>query len=315
MFNPISASMTTAIRLDQVTKTFGRQTAVDQLDLEVPRGAIYGFIGPNGSGKTTTLRMILRIFQPDSGTVTVLGQSSGNTADDRLGYLPEERGLYKRMRVRDILTYYARLKGAWDCRSDIDRWLHRLGADGWADKKIDALSKGMAQKIQFIAAIVARPELVILDEPFSGLDPVNLESLKEAVFQLRENGTTVVFSTHDMDMAERMCDTIFMIFQGRKVLDGTLHSIQAQFPADRVRVLLGPDQTMPELDTVCDIARVGPYFEFRLRSVNDAQAVLQQLAGERTVHHFEIIKPSLHDIFVQIADADRSTREYNSQRS
>ena len=193
--------MANAIELKGVTKTFGKQTAVDNLDLVVPEGAIYGFIGPNGSGKTTTLRMILRIFQPDQGEVVVLGQARGKTADDRLGYLPEERGLYKRMKVRDVLTYYARLKGAYDCKDEINYWLERLEATTWADKKIDALSKGMAQKIQFISAVVAKPKLVILDEPFSGLDPINLESLREAVFSLRERGTTIVFSTHDMDIA------------------------------------------------------------------------------------------------------------------
>lgn len=293
--------MDVAIRLDNVTKRFGKQVAVDQLDLEVPRGAIYGFIGPNGSGKTTTLRMILRIFQPDEGTVTVLGQASGKTADDRLGYLPEERGLYKRMRVREILTYYARLKGFYDCRTEIDRWLTRLGADEWANKKVDALSKGMAQKIQFISAVVARPELVILDEPFSGLDPVNLEALKDAVVSLRENGTTVVFSTHDMDMAERMCDTIFMIFEGRKVLDGSLSAIQADFPADRVRIRLGEGEELPPLDDVQEVERNGRYHMVRLQDPSNAAALLRRLADTRTVQHFEIVKPSLHDIFVQIA--------------
>ncbi len=290
-----------AIELEQVTKQFGKQVAVDSLDLVVPQGAIYGFIGPNGSGKTTTLRMILRIFQPDSGTVSVLGQAQGKTADDRLGYLPEERGLYKRMKVRDVLTYYARLKGMRNCRPEIDDWLDRLGASSWANKKVDALSKGMAQKIQFIASVVARPKLVILDEPFSGLDPVNLESLKEAVFKLRENGTTIVFSTHDMDMAEKMCDTIFMIFNGKKVLDGTLSSIQAQYPADRVRVQFEDQSTMPAIDGIMDIESNGRFHEFRMENTDGSQAVLEQLLKQRSVSHFEIIKPSLHDIFVRIA--------------
>lgn len=293
--------MNNAIELEQVTKNFGKQTAVNQIDLAVPAGAIYGFIGPNGSGKTTTLRMILRIFQPDSGTVSVLGHSFGKTADDRLGYLPEERGLYKRMKVREILTYYARLKGMYDCKSEIDTWLERLGASDWADKKIDALSKGMAQKIQFIAAVVARPQLVILDEPFSGLDPVNLESLKDAVLKLREDGTTIVFSTHDMDMAEKMCDTIFMIFNGRKVLDGTLSSIQAEYPANRVRVEIADESELPKLPGISDIQQQGRFHEFLLDDPNQSQSILQQLASQRQLHHFEVIRPSLHDIFVQIA--------------
>ena len=297
--------MNHAIQLTGVTKNFGTQTAVDNLELTVPKGSIYGFIGPNGSGKTTTIRMILRIYNPDAGVVSVLGSDSGSTADDRLGYLPEERGLYKRMKVRDVLRYYARLKGCYDCEPSIDYWLDRLGATSWCHKKVDALSKGMAQKIQFISAVVAKPELVILDEPFSGLDPVNLESLKDAVFHLRDQGTTVVFSTHDMEMAARMCDTIFMIFQGKKVLDGTLESIQADYPADRVRVRFdGTDSSFPEIQGIDELMVNGPYHEFRLLDVTQSQAVLAQLADQRHVTHFEIVKPSLHDIFVRIAKPD-----------
>jgi len=295
--------MSNAIELHQVTKRFGKQVAVDNLSLRVPQGAIYGFIGPNGSGKTTTLRMILRIFQPDSGTVNVLGAKDGKTADDRLGYLPEERGLYKRMRVRDILTYYARLKGHFDCKPDIDRWLNKLDATEWSNKRVDALSKGMAQKIQFISAVVARPKLVILDEPFSGLDPVNLESLKDAVFELRNEGTTVVFSTHDMDMAERMCDTIFMIFEGKKVLDGTLESIQDLYPANRIRTAFNSDQPseMPFVNGISEIEKNGRFYEFTVDNPIDSNAVLAQIASQRSICHFEVIKPSLHDIFVRIA--------------
>ncbi len=304
--------MSNAIELTDVTKRFGSQVAVDQLNLKVPEGAIYGFIGPNGSGKTTTLRMILRIFQPDDGTVEVLGQQHGKTADNRLGYLPEERGLYKRMKVIEVLKYYARLKGFYDCRQQIDDWLQRLGATDWAHKKIDALSKGMAQKIQFISAVVAKPQLVILDEPFSGLDPVNLESLKDAVLDLRRQGTTVVFSTHDMDMAEKMCDTIFMIYRGQKVLDGSLRSIQAEYPANDVRCRVenfpedGSDNELgePAIPEIAGITKLGfdnGFHQFRLDDAEHLQPVLQTLASQRVVSHFEVIRPSLHDIFVQIA--------------
>ncbi len=297
-----------AIELSGVTKRFRSQVAVDRLDLCVPTGSIYGFIGPNGSGKTTTLRMILRILQPDEGRVTVLGQSQGKTADDRLGYLPEERGLYKRMKVRDLLTYYARLKGHRDCRQDIERWLQRLDASEWANKRIDALSKGMSQKIQFISAVVARPQLVILDEPFSGLDPVNLEVLRDAVLELRKDGTTVVFSTHDMDVAEQLCDTIFMIFQGRKVLDGTVDSIQASYPANRVRVrLASAEATLPRLPGMGEVERRGAFWEFRLEDVNAVQKTLQNLADGTELTHFEVIRPSLHEIFVRIAKPGAST--------
>ncbi len=294
--------MSHAIELSQVTKRFRSQVAVDRLDLAVPTGSIYGFIGPNGSGKTTTLRMILRIFQPDEGVVTVLGNSLGKTADDRLGYLPEERGLYKRMKVRDLLTYYSRLKGHRDCQADIDRWLKKLAATEFAHKRIDALSKGMSQKVQFISAVVARPQLVILDEPFSGLDPVNLEVLRDAVLELRRDGTTVVFSTHDMDVAENLCDTIFMIFRGQKVLDGTLESIQAHYPADRVRVRFADNHDdFPKLPHIMDVVRQGAYWEFRLATPDQAQETLQRLADSSLVTHFEVIRPSLHEIFVRIA--------------
>ena len=210
------------------------------------------------------------------------------------------------MKVKDILAYYSRLKGMYDCKREIGDWLERLGAASWANKKIDALSKGMAQKIQFISAVIAKPQLVILDEPFSGLDPVNLESLRDAVFQLRENGTTVLFSTHDMDMAEKMCDTIFMIFNGQKVLDGTLASIQSQYPADRIRVEFEDGSTMPDsIDGISEIESNGRFHEFRLNDVQQSQKVLHQLLEQKPVSHFEILKPSLHDIFVRIARPEK----------
>lgn len=298
---PEYANMPNAIELIGVTKRFGKQIAVDHLNLEVPEGTIYGFIGPNGSGKTTTIRMILRILQPDEGRVLVLGQATGNVADDRLGYLPEERGLYKRMKVRDILKYYARLKGCYQCQPEIDYWLQRLGATEWSNKRIDALSKGMAQKIQFIAAVVARPRLVILDEPFSGLDPVNMESLKAAVLALRERGTTIVFSTHDMAMAEQMCDTIFMIFRGKKVLDGTLESIQSQYPADRARATWVGNGSPPRLSGVSEVEIDGRTIEFRMSNPDDPNDYLRQLLQTHTVESFQVIRPSLHDIFLRIA--------------
>ncbi len=294
--------MSLAIELDGVTKRFGHQTAVDRLDLRVPEQSIYGFIGPNGSGKTTTLRMILRIFQPDEGTVVVLGKNRGRTADDRLGYLPEERGLYKRMRVRSLLTYYARLKGHYDCRADLESWLERLGAVSWADKRVDGLSKGMAQKIQFIAAVIARPKLLILDEPFSGLDPVNLDLLRDSVRAIRDQGTTVIFSTHDMDVAEQLCDTIFMIFRGKKVLDGNLDAIQAEYPANCVRIrFVDPHVQPPVMPQVRHWEARGRFHELQLHSADDAPALLQQLCQRHALSHFEVVRPSLHEIFVRIA--------------
>jgi ABC-2 type transport system ATP-binding protein len=294
--------MSDAISLHGVTKQFGGVVAVDDLDLSVPRGSLYGFIGPNGSGKTTTLRMIMHILLPDRGEIEVLGERGTRVAHDRVSYLPEERGLYKRMTVRRLLRYYGALKGRWQPELDraIDSWLDRMGLLTWIDKKVEALSKGMAQKIQFIAGVLHRPELLILDEPFSGLDPVNAEVVKDAVLDLRNAGTTVVFSTHDMSVAERLCDRIFMIFRGRKVLDGTLDAIQSTYGHDtiRLRTEAGP-RALDGLDGIEEINDQGNHQEVRWRG--DPQELLAALMGRTHILQFEIARPSLHDIFVRIA--------------
>ena len=297
-----------AISLDRVTKKFGTHTAVNDLSLEVPEGSIYGFIGPNGSGKTTTIRMIMHILLPDSGKITVLGRGDTRAARDDIGFLPEERGLYKKMQVRQLLRYYGALKGRDRKSLDpaIDEWLNRLGLGAWADKKIDTLSKGMAQKVQFISAIVAKPKLVILDEPFSGLDPVNAQSLKDAVLELRRQGITVVFSTHDMGTAERLCDRIFMIYKGNKVLDGTLEEVQSRYGHDTVRVRVGGGAAaLAGLRGIESMNDLGNYQDLRLSG--DPQQFLQELVRAGAVHHFEVTKPSLHDIFVRIANPHAET--------
>lgn len=292
------------VEIENVTKTFGAHTAVDDLSLAVPQGSIYGFIGPNGSGKTTTLRMIMRIYHPDAGggRIRVLGEESFEAANDRIGYLPEERGLYKKMKVREILRFYAELKGRRDFRHEVDTWLDRMDLTEWADKKVEVLSKGMAQKVQFISAIIAEPELVLLDEPFTGLDPVNMEVLRDAVLDLNRKGTTVIFSTHDMHVAERMCDFIFMVFKGRKVLDGTLGSIQEAYGQDTVRVKVegnGYDpHAIPGVEKVTDF---GQLQELRVTPGTDTQELLGALIQRGRVTHFELARPSLHDIFIRIA--------------
>jgi ABC-2 type transport system ATP-binding protein len=290
-----------AVEIHHVTKTFDRHVAVDDLSLEVPEGTVYGFIGPNGSGKTTTLRMIMRILHPDRGTIRVLGEESLDAASDRVGYLPEERGLYKQMKVRDVLRFYASLKGCRHSRPQIDAWLERLGLAAWADKKVQALSKGMAQKVQLIATVVARPQLVLLDEPFSGLDPVNAEVLRQAVLDLRRDGTTVIFSTHDMGVAEKMCDFLFMIYKGRKVLDGSLDAIQAGYGSDTVRVRLGGGASLEGLPGVAKVTDFGRLQELRLEHGADPQRLLADLAARGPVLHFELGRPTLEDIFVRIA--------------
>jgi ABC-2 type transport system ATP-binding protein len=292
-----------AVEIDHVTKTFGEHVAVDELSLAVPRDTIYGFIGPNGSGKTTTLRMIMRILHPDRGAIRVLGEDVLTAANDRVGYLPEERGLYKTMKVRELLRFYAELKGFRDSRAEIDDWLDRMGLSEWAMKRVEALSKGMAQKVQFISAVIARPELVLLDEPFSGLDPVNMEVLREAVLDLRRRGTTVIFSTHDMGVAEKMCDFVFMIYKGKKVLDGTLESIQDAYGSDTVRVLLEGRPALDDLPGVVKVTDHGRWQELRLERGADAQTLLGCLMQRGAVRHFEQSRPTLHDIFVRIAGA------------
>src|SRR5437870_1362675 len=292
----------TAVQIHQVTKTFGNHVAVDDLSLQVPTGSVYGFIGPNGSGKTTTLRMIMRILHPDRGHIRVLGEESNEAAHDRVGYLPEERGLYRQMKVRDLLRFYAELKGCRHSKPAIDIWLERMGLTEWANKKIQALSKGMAQKIQFIATVVAKPELVLLDEPFSGLDPVNTDVFREAILNLKREGATVIFSTHDMGVAEKMCDFIFMIYKGRKVLDGTLEKIQDTYGSDTLRVRLeGSADGLTTLPGVAKVTDFGRLQELRLERGIDPQSVLAALMTRGQVRHFELTRPSLHDIFVRIA--------------
>ncbi len=294
-----------AVELHSVTKLFGHQKAVDSVDLVVPKGSIYGFIGPNGSGKTTTMRMILRIYKPDAGTVEVLGSHNHDLVDSRVGYLPEERGLYRRMTVRRILRFFGRLKGVRHPDAIIDQFLEKFGAKDWANKRIDQLSKGMAQKIQFIVAVIASPELVILDEPFSGLDPVNMEMLRDAVLEIRANGGTVIFSTHDMDMAERMCDRVFMIYQGRKVLDGTMDSIQNGYGVNSLRVRMSDPSQLPDrIPGVSEIRHRGRFTELFLEAEEARPGVLRTLSEAGDVEHFETVRPSLHDIFIRIAKVD-----------
>ena len=291
-----------AIEIHNVTKQFGNLVAVNDVSLEVPEGSIYGFIGPNGSGKTTTIRMIMNILVPDTGTILVLGRQSHSEVRDEVGYLPEERGLYKRMTVRQVLRYYGQLKGRplSELDAEITRWLGRLQMTDWADKRVLALSKGMSQKVQFISTIVAKPRLLILDEPFSGLDPVNADALRDAVLDLRRAGTTVVFSTHDMSAAERLCDRIFMIFKGRKVLDGSLDEIQARYGQDTVRVRTAAGaRLLASLAGIDSVTDHGNYQDVRLTS--DPQAFLRTLVQHTDVRQFEITKPSLHDVFVRIA--------------
>jgi ABC-2 type transport system ATP-binding protein len=291
-----------AVQISQVTKTFGAVTAVDDLSLVVPEGSVCGFIGPNGSGKTTTLRMIVNIFYPDRGAIHVFGRQMFGARSESIGYLPEERGLYRRMAVRPLLEFYGELRGGRKVTSEVDAWLQKLGLAHCATWKVEALSKGMSQKVQFIAAVVPEPKLLILDEPFSGLDPVSADAIRSVVLELRRRGVTVILSTHDMGVAESLCDHIVMIFRGKKVLDGTLASIQDQYGNDTIRVAaeggLSSVQELPGVEKVRDLGQIQ---ELRMARGCDPQEVLRTLVSRTRVTSFSVMKPSLHDIFVRIA--------------
>ena len=291
-----------AVQISEVTKTFGEVTAVDDLSLSVPEASVFGFIGPNGSGKTTTIRMIVNIFYPDRGEIRVFGQPLHGPGGAMIGYLPEERGLYRKMNVRPLLEFFGELRGGRNVRKEVDAWLMRLDLAHCAERRVDTLSKGMSQRVQFIAAVVAEPRLLILDEPFTGLDPVSADALRESILELRWRGTTVILSTHDMTVAETMCDQIFMIYKGRKVLDGTLEAIQDLYGNDTLRVSVpGGLEAAGPLAGVEKIRDLGQVQELRMARGCDPQELLRTLVARTRVESFAVIKPSLHDVFVRIA--------------
>lgn len=294
-----------AIEISNVTKTFGQLTAVNNLTLSVPKGSIYGFIGPNGSGKTTTIRMIMNILYPDSGNIKITDHQNTGSRIDGVGYLPEERGLYKKMKVKELLLFYGELKNGKNLNHEIRYWLDKFELTAWTNKKLETLSKGMSQKIQFIATIIDRPEIIILDEPFSGLDPVNAEIIKSSILELQSQGSTIIFSTHDMYMAERMCDYIFMIYKGQKVLDGTLESIQDKYGTDTIH--LQTEKGAAALDGIEGIEKINDYGkmqEVRIRPDADPQKILEKLLKKTKIIKFEITRPSLNDIFIRIASPE-----------
>jgi ABC-2 type transport system ATP-binding protein len=291
-----------AVEISDITKTFQDVTAVDRLSLSVPEGSVYGFIGPNGSGKSTTMRMIANILYPDSGTIRVFGLERTGTRSDEIGYLPEERGVYRKMRVRALLEFHGKLRGGSNVTRDVTAWLERLGLAGRAEDKVETLSKGMSQKVQFIATVIPEPKLLILDEPFTGLDPVSADSIRGAILEMRKRGCTVILSTHDMGVAESLCDSIFMIFRGKKVLDGTLASIQSSYGSDTIRVEVeGGAAVLGDLPGIERIKDLGQVQELRMTPGCDPQQVLRTLVGRTRIATFSVVQPSLHDIFVRIA--------------
>ncbi|HEX2780986.1 MAG TPA: ATP-binding cassette domain-containing protein [Gemmatimonadaceae bacterium] len=305
--------MTPALEIQNVAKRYAAHVAVRDLSLVVPRGTVYGLLGPNGAGKTTTIRMILDIIEPDTGTISVLGTTHRDRAiQDRVGYLPEERGLYKKMQVRRILKFLAELKGLHGREADarITEWLERLGlrtADkDWGLAKVDELSRGMQQKVQFIAALLHDPELVILDEPFSGLDPVNAQALKDTVVELKRRGKTVIFSTHLMDNAERLCDAVCIIARGEKVLDGAVSAVKAAHGEHSVALALDGAVTpavqavLADRSLVAEMDDSNLYYELELAPGADARVLLRRLVeAGAAIRRFERVQPSLHSIFLE----------------
>ncbi|HEU4418103.1 MAG TPA: ATP-binding cassette domain-containing protein [Planctomycetota bacterium] len=293
-----------ALSLRGVTKRFGSFTAVSDLSLEVPKGCIYGFLGQNGAGKTTTIRMVMSIFHPDAGTISVLGHPDAAEVKDRLGYLPEEKGLYKKMKTAEIVAYFGKLKGMdrTTANEKARELLTRYGLGDWLDKKCEAMSKGMGQKVQVLGSIIHEPELVILDEPFSGLDPVNRDTMRDIILDMKRQGRTVIFSTHGMEQAEQLCDYVMMIHKGRLQFAGTLSDvkkgrdlgIQLDYDGDG-RVL----QQLPGAQRVNDN---GKHAEIYLHQGGDPQQALRWLVDRVTVKRFDYSEPSLHEIFIRTVD-------------
>ncbi len=295
--------MSNAVTISHIHKSFDDVQAVKDLSLNIGQGEIFGLLGPNGAGKTTTIRMMLRILLPDSGTIELLGKPSSRDQVDQVGYLPEERGLFKKMLVIDTVKFFAELKGipAKAATPLADQWLERVELKEWRNKKVEELSKGMQQKIQFISTILHKPRLVILDEPFSGLDPVNTNLVKDIMLDLVKNGTTIVFSTHLMDQAEKLCDSLCLINRGQSVLQGPLAEVKARFGKNRCRLRYdGEARFLQDPTLVAKYDDYGQYVEIQPQNGITPQTILVKAIEQVTVRSFDITEPSLNEIFINV---------------
>lgn len=293
-----------ALKIREVTKRFGAHTAVDRLSLNVPKGCIFGFLGQNGAGKTTTIRMVMSIFKPDSGSIEVLGQPDAAIVKDRLGYLPEEKGLYKKMTTAEIVAYFGTLKGLSpaDAKQKARALLQNYGLGDWLDKKCEAMSKGMGQKVQLLGTLIHEPDLVILDEPFSGLDPVNRDVMRDTILRMKREGRTVIFSTHVMEQAEQLCDRVMMIHKSRLQFSGTLAEVKQ---GRDFGILLDYDGDGSVLKQTPGVVRVndhGKQAELFLSPGADPQTALKWLVDRVRIRRFEHRAPTLHEIFVRTVD-------------
>ena len=291
-----------AIRLTGVRKAYSGHVAVEGLSLDVPRGGAFGLLGPNGAGKTTTLRMVMDILGPDTGTIEILGRPADHATRDRIGYMPEERGLYPRMVLEEQLVFMAAIKGVpeREAKRRLGPWLERLSLAEWRKRKTNELSKGMQQKAQFIATVLHEPEVLIMDEPMTGLDPVGMDVMRDVMLDLRRRGATIVLSSHQMEAVERLCDRVALINRGEKVLDGSVAEVKARHGKNTVVLAYDGDGSfLGSLPGVAKVTDFGQYVEVRLQDGADAQPLLREAAARLRVRRFEIVEPSLHDIFVE----------------
>jgi len=302
---PSNSSSTngSAVELTGVSKSYGDFVAVNDLSLAIQPGGIYGLLGPNGAGKTSTLRMIIGIIVPDSGQISVFGEALNHAHKDSFGYLPEERGLYRKMKVSEQLVLLGQLKGLTgdEATRRTRTWCERFELTAWTGKKVEELSKGMQQKVQFIGAILHDPKLIIMDEPFAGLDPANAVVLKDVLLELAKNGTTILLSTHRMDQVERLCQSICLINHGRAVLEGDLNQIKARYGRSNVQIKYDGDACfLQEPRLVKSFNDYGNYVEVRLAPGADAQEFLRLASSSARLSKFEVMEPSLEEIFIDV---------------
>ncbi len=300
------------INVENVTKAFGKNTAVNDVSFKVEKGRIFGLLGPNGAGKTTTIRMINNILAPDTGTITINGQIASPETQKMIGYMPEERGLYKKMKVGEQLLYLTQLKGMniSEAKKAIDFWLERFEASDWKKKEVGELSKGMSQKIQFIATIAHDPDIYIFDEPFSGLDPINSETLKEVIIGLKNDGKTILFSTHRMEQVEQMCDDICLFNKGKAVLQGNLRDVKSSFGENTINLEFDGDGSF--LDKLSDVRinnRSTNFAEIRVLNGQSMQDILKLAMEHAEIHKFERVQPSLNEIFISTVGEDNIKNE------
>jgi len=291
-----------ALEIENISKKFDSFYAVKNLTFKIPEGTIYGLLGPNGAGKTTTLRMVMNIIIPDEGTIRVLNHKMDEEMKERVGYLPEDRGLYPKMKVGELLLFLVEIKGLKGerVRKEIDFWLKRFDLLDWKEKKVEALSRGMQQKLQFIVTVVHQPELIILDEPFAGLDPVNTKLLKDIMLEMKEKGRTIIFSTHRMEQVEMICDNICLINKAEKVLEGNLSQIKKQYRKNTILLdyegEAGFIKSLPEVEKIDDY---GKFMEIRLKEKADPQYLLPKLVGKIRINKYEVREPTLNAIFIE----------------